>query len=491
MLDPRLRRQLDDLGARLGLPPDAVQAVADWLASAFGADTLPPEVADPATEPGAAPIGDDPRYERIALLGRGGFGEVWRVRDRVLQRTLALKVLRPRPSARQTDLLAEARAAARLRHPAIVTVYDVGVLPDGGLFYTMEEVGGATLVDRLPAGTGPALRRLIGALASVAQGLAYAHDRGVIHRDVKPQNIVLGSYGEVRLLDFGAGVLGTAAYLAPERVAGGPATPATDQYALGATLYHVIAGRPPFDGSSDAVVEAVRTGPPAPLVGPRELVGPELVGIVARAMDRDPDRRFPGCGALADALLGFLEGAKAEDRARERIADARLLAPQIDALRVEADALRDQARTALDAVPRHAPSSAKEPGWALEDRARALDEQRARTEVAFLQALQHAESEAPHLDDVHVALADHWQRRHAALEATGDPAAASALAWLRIHDRGHHAAYLRGLGALTVRSTPGARALLFRVEVEGRRRVCRFDRELGPTPCEAVPGEHG
>ncbi|MEQ1571657.1 MAG: bifunctional serine/threonine-protein kinase/formylglycine-generating enzyme family protein, partial [Myxococcota bacterium] len=487
MLDPRLRRRLDALRERHQLSDGVVDDLATLLDAALGTSTLAtfgpaptPEPPPPAGSPRA-----DERYERLERLGQGGMGEVWRVRDHVLDRTLALKVLRG-SAERPVDLLAEARAAARLRHPAIVTVHDVGVTPDGQLFYTMEEVEGRSLQRHVAEGP-PALRRWIEALARVAQGLAFAHHAGVVHRDVKPHNIVLGSYGEVRLLDFGVGGVGTAAYLSPERVSGGPPTPASDQYALGASLHHVLAGAPPYAGSSGEVLAAVAAGPPGAPAGPDE-----LVGITARAMARRPEDRFTSCAELAQALFAFLDGARAEERALQWVDEAAARSPGITTGRARAEALRERARAGLAALPLHAPVADKAPWWALEQEARDADRATAATEVAVLQALRQAEREAPHLDRVHQAIADHYQSEHARLERAGDPGADAALTWVRAHDRGRHAAYLRGEARLTLRTDPpGAEVTLFRWVDLGRRLSPRRVAGLGVTPLREVPVAHG
>lgn len=487
MQDPRLQARLDALRRQHELSDEAVDAVHALLQEVLGTSTLASELEPTRSE--EAPVGLGERYVREGRIGRGGTGEVWRVQDQVLGRTLAMKVLFD--ANRGVALLEEAKATAQLRHPAIVTVHDVGVLPDGRMYYTMEEVSGRTLLaellDRPPGPIDAALRRLLGAVATVAQGLAYAHDRGVLHRDVKPQNIMLGSYGEVRLLDFGVGVLGTPSYLAPEVAAGAPASAASDQYALGATLFHVLTGRAPYEGSSDEVLAAVRAGPPA-LPEVHEALDP----ILARALARAPHDRFPACADLARALLDFLTGVRAEERAHTLLAEAEAATPQVKALRDEAAGLRARARQALRDLPLHAPASDKEPWWAMEDRAAELEADAERQDLAVVQALRLAEREAPQLSDVHEALADYWQARHQVLEAADDPGADAALSWLELHDRGRHAAWLRGFGAVTLRTEPpGARVCLYRVSRRDRRQQATFVRELGVTPLVEHPIEHG
>lgn len=489
MRDPRLQARLSAFQQQHDLSDEAMSALEAWLGELLGASTLISELdPDHQSEPAPPPIDD--RYVPLKSIGRGGTGEVWRVQDQVLGRTLALKVLHE-GHGRGTDLLQEAQAAARLHHPAIVTVHDVGVRPDGRMFYTMEEVSGQTLLDAIHGrAQGPvdaALRRLIGAVATVGQALAYAHDRGVIHRDVKPQNIMLGDYGEVRLLDFGVGVLGTPAYLAPELLTGIGAGPASDQFALGATLHHVVTGAPPYQGSADHVLAAVQAGPPPPPEGPAP-----LVEIAARATARDPTERYASCSDLAQALLDYLNGVLAEQRARAHLEEAARLAPDVARLRERSATLRQRSRETLRALPSYAPVHDKRDAWALEEESASLERTADRQELALLQTLRFAEREAPDLAEVHEALADHWRARHQRMERVDAADAEAALRWLAFHDRGSHAAYLQGHGRVSLDTVPrGARVSLFRVQPEGRRLRTRFVRDLGVTPLHEVAVEHG
>jgi serine/threonine-protein kinase len=222
------------------------------------------------------------RYEDRGLLGEGASGQVRRVWDETLARTLAMKVLRPELATNPLALRsfeAEARVLARLQHPGIVPIHEIGRLADGRPYYTMKEVHGPTLRDVLrevhasPAWpeNGWTLRRLVGACHFVAVTVGYAHAAGYVHRDLKPSNVMLGAFGEVLVLDWGlAGRIhheprlpeagtdeaprraatasgstqGTAAYMAPELVSGGPSTrdPRADTYSPGATIYEVLCG---------------------------------------------------------------------------------------------------------------------------------------------------------------------------------------------------------------------------------------------------------
>jgi serine/threonine protein kinase len=265
----------------------------------------------------------DERYRLRERLGVGGMSEVWRAHDQVLARDVAVKVLAPgapADSQRPARIRLEARAAAGLRHPNIVEVYDYGEATDGAgqarPYVVMELVEGPTLDDLLKDRALPwaAATRIC---AQVAAALAAAHARGVVHRDVKPGNVMVTPDG-VKLVDFGisaaAGavdetdgeVLGTPAYLAPERLDGGPVRVATDVYALGLLLYRALAGRLPWTGST--VTQMVGNHlyvDPAPL--PRIAGLPSRVAeLVRRCLAKRPEDR--PSAAEAARILGAAVG---------------------------------------------------------------------------------------------------------------------------------------------------------------------------------------
>src|SRR5215212_774301 len=211
------------------------------------------------------------RYVVLGELGRGGMGVVWRAEDRVMGRHVAVKELHLPAGLGAEErrlfrerLLREARTAGRLNHPGIVTVYDV--VTDGGVDHiVMELIEARTLAD-VVADSGPLDERSALTLArQLVDALGAAHDNGVVHRDVKPSNVMLGARGRVTLTDFGiaqaaddprltttGSLVGSPGYLAPERLEGQPATPASDLWSLGATLYHAVEGNSPFTRESTA-----------------------------------------------------------------------------------------------------------------------------------------------------------------------------------------------------------------------------------------------
>jgi serine/threonine protein kinase len=271
-------------------------------------DSVPPV---PSSE-GPAVLAD--RYELGPLLGRGGMGEVRAGWDRRLTRRVAVKVLRPdmavQPEVRRR-FEHEARMAAQLVHPSVVAVFDTG--EDGEVaFLVMEQLSGRTLSERMAAGRLDAEEaRVLG--IQVLDALEAAHRIGLVHRDIKPGNILEAGPGGWKVGDFGIAksleatdpaltatglVIGTPAYLAPERLAGGPATPASDLYAAGAVLYEAVAGRRVLPAGAPLAAWSAR---PAPLEEVRPDLPPALVGLVTRAMDPDPARRFSSAGEMAEA----------------------------------------------------------------------------------------------------------------------------------------------------------------------------------------------
>jgi eukaryotic-like serine/threonine-protein kinase len=281
------------------------------------------------------------RYELIGRVAQGGMGTVYAVRDRELQREVALKVLSlPDPGeSLAARLRAEARLLARLEHPNIVPVHDAGVLQDGRAFYVMTLVRGERLdAWRAQGRTLPAMLRLF---QSVCGAVAFAHARGVVHRDLKPDNIMVGPFGQALVMDWGVAkildeardeaetlapgspnapahgatqpgaVIGTPSWMSPEQARGDIAAldARTDVHALGAILYFLLTGRPPFTGASTAeILERVRAHALEP---PRRLVPdvPRAVSsICLRAMAPRPEDRYPGARELADDVARFLDG---------------------------------------------------------------------------------------------------------------------------------------------------------------------------------------
>jgi serine/threonine protein kinase len=277
------------------------------------------------------------RYEAVEKIGQGGMGAVFLARDRELDRPVALKVLHALPATAQAcdRMLREARILARLEHPSIVPVHDAGVLPDGRFYYAMKLVRGRRLDERLQQPM-PLPERL-GLFQKICDAVAFAHAHGVVHRDLKPQNIMLGAFGEVLVLDWGVAkevgeppappgagpgpaghdgsphtaagtVLGTPGYMAPEQARGdaGLVDGRADVYALGGILYFLLTGRAPEHGLCHPDGgEHTWPVPTAPRRLDRSVPRP-LQAICLKALAARPEDRYPGAADLGADVADFV-----------------------------------------------------------------------------------------------------------------------------------------------------------------------------------------
>jgi tetratricopeptide (TPR) repeat protein len=321
--------ELTAFAQRKGIPVDALRPVLDnarWLVGRHQAtrETAPPALPVPPFQLDGVSV--------LAEAGRGGMGVVFKGIEEAQGRTVAVKILAPAArgtgSQGRTRFLKEARAAARLSHPNLVRIFQVG--ETGGLaWFTMEWIEGETLAQILARhagepdrrGAGHRFREVAALIARVARGLQHAHDSGLLHRDVKPGNILVDTEGEPHLADFGlvrdlaeetltgtGEVLGSPPYMSPEQVRGDRApTQRIDVYGLGVTLYECLALRRPFHGEDQETLRAQILQ--APLVPPRSHdpnVPAALQWICLRAMAREPEVRYPSAAALAADLEAFL-----------------------------------------------------------------------------------------------------------------------------------------------------------------------------------------
>src|SRR5215472_451249 len=301
-------------------------------------------------------------YRIGALIGRGGMGEVYRAHDTRLVREVAIKVLPCFSSAPSEQPASEKAAApdqceevfegllardeslrrrfesealltARVQHPAVVPVHERGQLPGGQPFYSMKLISGRSLRELIGERKTLAERMaLLPNVIAVADALAHAHSRHVLHRDVKPSNIIIGEFGETVLIDWGVAkhlvngsaesrrgsstssseetalgtIIGTPAYMSPEQAQGKPVDERADVFSLGATLYHLIAGRAPYEGDTAAILPRVARGDYAPLSEGQVPGG--LAAIVNKAMEPEPSRRYPTARELTEDLRRFQTG---------------------------------------------------------------------------------------------------------------------------------------------------------------------------------------
>jgi serine/threonine-protein kinase len=314
---------------RLSLPAAARPDTVPPSTRGGGVGTEDPTVPPATLEPAAASPGPVPGYEVLGELGRGGMGVVYRARRQGTAEPVALKVILPESAASEAMMrrfLREVSVLSQLDHPRIVRFKEMGTAA-GQFFFVMEYVEAIDVRARLAALPGPVrVRALCGLACQVLQGLAYAHQRGFVHRDVKPQNVLVSEEAgklRARLADFGlaksfenAGlsgmthdgeVVGTVAFMAPEQVTcARTARPAVDLYAAGATLYYLLADRLPYDFGTgkvavavlleDAAVPLTRVCPDAP---------PGLADVIHRALAKDPAARHPTAEALREALLPY------------------------------------------------------------------------------------------------------------------------------------------------------------------------------------------
>ena len=484
------------------------------------------------------------RYIDLGLIGEGGMGEVRRVLDVDLNRTLAMKLIHA-PLIQRASVLArfieEAQATAQLQHPNIVPVHDIGCLADGRLWFVMREIQGQTLSEMIhnahmdasggvTAASGAlSLRRLATVFHTACQAVAYAHERGVVHRDLKPANIMVGRFGEVYVIDWGLAkilgrrerslapsdlepieksrttgyatqlgqVAGTPAYMPPEQAMGQieQIDARSDVYALGAVLYEILSNRPPYAGTPHEVLEQLLSHPPIEL-STADMLPEELVSASRRAMSRDPAERYPTAGELAAAVLEWLDGSRRREQALRLVSEAREKAEKALAYRQQAMLLTSEAAEMLSKIESWRPEEDKAPGWSREESAAELRRQTAILGLEQEYLLRAALTYVPELPDAHAALAAHYRAEHVSAEEERRDIHVAETG-LRRHtealpsshpDRAAHLTYLRGDGALSLRTDPpGAEVDLYIFETCNRRRVPRRLGSLGMTPIEALP----
>jgi tetratricopeptide (TPR) repeat protein len=317
--DPPLRDELARLIAADGAADECLARIEEALPTGSGA--LPGPTDDVARTRPYDPMSMRGRmvahFRVLDLIGAGGMGAVYRAEDTRLGRIIALKLPLPAQlldASGRSRFLREARAVAALHHRNVCDVHEVGESEEGQLFLAMPHYAGETLKDRLAREGALPEEETVGIARQIADGLAAAHRAGIVHRDLKPGNVIVLPDGSVRILDFGLAKqpgatltttgdrLGTASYMAPEQIRGGPVDARADLWALGIILYEMLTGRRPFGGASDlAVAHAIlHDTPPSPWQSAG--ISPALADLVLNLLERDPARRIASAEIVGQAL---------------------------------------------------------------------------------------------------------------------------------------------------------------------------------------------
>jgi serine/threonine-protein kinase len=521
---PAKPRRVTRVGHRIGTPAP----ISDRRSVDAGAHTVidhavmgsRPDV--PAAPPPVSPPPE--RYVRQALLGVGGMGEVQDVVDTVLGRRIAQKVLRP-PLGSSDPAVAmlerEARVTGSLQHPNIIPVHDAGHDAELGPFYTMRLIDQPSLdhvLERLRGGDAEIAAdygqgRLLRYFVQVCQAVDYAHSRGVVHCDLKPANILLGSFGEVLVVDWGLAYVlgedlahrgGTPGYLAPEQMptSGGTIDARTDVYALGAVLYEIVCLEPAFpDVTPSVIIAATDLHALAAPVPPGQrrpgAVPGELEDIVMQALAHDPAHRFASARALSEALESFLEGTRERQRrsrrAEELIAQGDQLAEDChESLETRPDRLAEL-RAARGLVMPWEPAERKRALWDAEDRVAVLDALGVRTLQAAAAAYEQALDEVPGHPAARRGLARLYRNQmQRALERRDELDRVFFEELVKQYDDGGPGGAGEGLVSFTARPGP-ARLRLVALDERDRRLVAVKERALAATPLDAVrlaPGSY-
>jgi serine/threonine-protein kinase len=475
------------------------------------------------------------RYAILGEIGSGGMAVVLRARDAVLGREVALKKSTELDPEMQKRFGREVLLTARLNHPNIMTVLDAGIL-EGRLTFVMPIVEGVTMRDLMAArfreeevyGRSVTLRRVIDALRIACDAVGFAHGRDVVHRDLKPDNIMVGKHGEVLVLDWGIakvlgedtaemdmeslgiaqlerrnnqgltdivraqdlteGLLGTPGYVAPENFEDGEHDARSDVFSLGSVLYLALCGRSPFRGRSGFdVLMALKKRKRRAIRG-RLYVPRGLAAVCRRALAWDPRDRYRDASEMARDLEEWLEGSRQREiawqKADQLVAEAQVLLEQMSQARRRAVELRQDAGLKRETTAAHAPLPAKEAIWALEDRASDAELAGDLAEQHAVDLLLGAKAHVPSHDTATELLTQTLRDSHLRLESAGRTREAARLGHtLRFHDEGgRFASYLEGQGSVTLTSESPAEVLLYPLEERGRRLVRGRGRALGQTP---------
>jgi len=469
------------------------------------------------------------RFQLVGELGRGGMGRVLEVHDPELRRNVAVKVLLDPSQLEEGQLarfVAEAQLTSQLEHPAIIPVYEMGATADGKLFFVMKKVEGPTLSDLLrdpeAAGRPDDLRRLLGVFLKVCDAIAYAHDRGVLHRDLKPDNIMVGRFGEVLVLDWGVArlvgerseivrtaeidrlqksatmdgyAIGTAGYMSPEQARGELDTldPRADVWSLGAVLYQVLAGVPPWDAETpyELVYAAMTSEPPDPRQrAPERSIPGELVALTLSCMHLDRERRPASAAFLAAAVEDFLVGATRRAEGSVYLRVARRAWTRLETLSIEQTRTSERLEALKRELPTWAPLADKAELLAARRRLTALEDELVDAFEDVLSACEQTLSRDPECAPARELLADAYMHRLRAAEREGRKADVrrQERRVREFDDRGRHEEWLEGTGAVSLQTDPhGAEVFAAQLAQDELIWTPGPAQPLGQTPLSAVP----
>jgi serine/threonine protein kinase/formylglycine-generating enzyme required for sulfatase activity len=473
------------------------------------------------------------RYTLGAELGRGGMGSVVAAHDREIGRTVALKMLNEGVRTPRTDVrrfLQEARVTAQLEHPSIIPVYEMGVLADGQPYYTMRRVTLHSLRQVLddPASASTwSLVRLCTVMIQVCRAISYAHARGVIHRDLKPDNILLGAYGEVYVADWGiakvageaeidtgpsiaeaatmahtemGAIKGTLGYMSPEQTQGewGTLDGRSDVFSLGVILYEILTRSRPFVGASmvQVLMATMQTDPQRPRERAREcpLVLDELcVRMLAKRRDDRPANAEEVAAEIEAYLEGAKERARRQKEAERLVSVAKAQVEKYESLSEEQRRLEQEARAALRDVKTWEGVEKKQPGWRLEDRALGIEVEQAKTLAAAMEAYAQALGNDAESRTVRGGLAElYWSRARRGEEDREEATQVHYETLVRDYDDGRYVAMMTAGARLSLRTEPdGAEVFASRYVEHDRVLRATDERRLGVTPLREVKLDPG
>lgn len=448
------------------------------------------------------------RYEQRGILGSGGMGQVLRVYDHKLHRFLALKIINADLICYPlilTLFLKEAQTTAVLQHPGIVPVHDFGTLPDGRYYFTMKEIQGVTLkevIQLVHRSQSPSalhelrgdwsIQRLLQIFARICEAVGYAHERGVLHRDIKPDNIMLGSHGEVLIVDWGiakllpkgtetfgidtslkpslGSVIGTPMYMSPEQAQGeSPQVVETsDVFSLGAILYEILTGKEPRYGRPAQILSQAQL--PLPLLPEAKYIDVSLEDIYTKATSINHKKRYANAEELYQAIQAWLEGSARRHQAELLVEEAKLFRVNIQVLGRKITERQLQIKQLEKKIERWDEPSTKQPLWDMEDKLEKLKLRENLLEINFLEKLQTALNHCPDFAPAHQTLADFYYEKHQKAEATNDLLQVHLMAQLmKLHDTGRYHNYLSGISRLQLNTKVPAQIEIFYFKEISRR----------------------